>query len=411
MHLITLARAALCCLALFLAAAPAAARSVSPEQIEDQFLGAMAELQAGRPGPAAIALRKILAADPSLVRVRLELARAYFVMRAWEDARREFVAVLSGALPEEVRRNVMGFLSQIDARRGFDWSLTAAFSPNIANTRDYVTDEAQVNLGGQRLTFRMSRREPPPFTLDINGAAELRRNIKPLNGIGLVAYGGGFFALSDAPGTTDDKHSGGLRAGMRAIWPRMTASAGLRATHRRAYGDDYESRIGAEFGVDRRFSDGLSVFATAGADILDAHDRQDRDGTAAKARVGLSRAFGGRGALGVALGVNHESAAVDFLSFDELRAEIFGYADLGYGVRADGTLFATRILFDGVQAPFVTSRRETEFGGDVTFTKQDLVVMDIFTPFVKVGASRRRSSIAAFGYDELRLGIGVTRAF
>jgi hypothetical protein len=28
-----------------------------------------------------------------------------------------------------------------------------------------------------------------------------------------------------------------------------------------------------------------------------------------------------------------------------------------------------------------------------------------------VGASRRRSSIAAFGYDELRLGIGVTRAF
>jgi hypothetical protein len=64
-----------------------------------------------------------------------------------------------------------------------------------------------------------------------------------------------------------------------------------------------------------------------------------------------------------------------------------------------------------VQAPFSTTRRETEIGADVKLNKQDLVIMDAFTPFVKLGASRRRSSIAAFGYDELRFGVGMTRAF
>jgi hypothetical protein len=411
MRLISVIRAALCCLAITLAAAPAAARSVPPEEVESRFLGAMAEMGAGRPGPAAVALRSILAADPTLVRVRLELARAYFLMRDWDDARREFVAVLSGALPPEVRRKVMQFLSQIDARRGFDWSLSAAFSPNFGSARDYVTDEAPVTLNGQQLTFRLTRRDPPPFTLDVKGAAELQRPIPSQVGARLAAYGGGFFAVSDAPQTQDDAQSVGLRAGVRAIWPRTTASAGLRTTHRRTYGEDYESRVGVEASVERRFSDGLSVFGAAGGDILDAHDRQDRDGTAARLRLGVSRAIGGRGALGVALSVNHETAEVDFLSFNEFRAEMFGYADLGYGLRADGALFGTRLLFGDVQAPFVTSRRETELGGDVTFTKQDLVVMDIFSPFVKLGASWRRSSIAAFGYDELRFGFGLTRAF
>lgn len=411
MRLITLVRAAFCCLALSLVVAPAAARGIPPEQIEIVFQGGLAELEAGRPGPAAIAFRKILATDPALVRVRLELARAHFIMRAWEDARREFVTVLSGALPQIVRRNVMHFVRAIDARRGLDWSLTAGLTPNLFNTREYVTDDAELMLFGQPLIFRLQRRDPPPFTLDIDGGAELRRYAGTLGDIGLVGYGGGFFSVSEAPGAIDDEHSGGLRIGLRAIWPVTTASAGLRATHRRTLGADYESRVGLEFGIDRRFARGLSVFGTAGLDILDAHDRQDRDGTAARVRGGFSRAFGGLGAAGIALSLNHEAARVDFLGFDELRAEIFGQADLGFGVRAEGAVFVTRLLFGAVQAPFSTTRRETEIGADVKLNKQDLVIMDAFTPFVKLGASRRRSSIAAFGYDELRFGVGMTRAF
>jgi hypothetical protein len=360
---------------------------------------------------ATITFRKLLATDPTLLRVRLELARAYFLLRNWEYARREFVAVLSGRLPKPVRQNVLGLIRSIDVRQGFDWSLTAALSPNLTQTRDYVTDEASVLLNGQRLTFRMKRRDPPPFTVDINGAAELRRDAGKLNGTELVAYGVGFFAVSEAPKTMDDKHLVGLRVGVRAIRPVITASAGLRASHRRLLGDDYESRIGLELGIDRRFADGLSVFGTAGGDMLDAHDRQDRDGIAAKLRVGVSRAFSGLGAAGFALSINHEAAQTNYLGFDEVRAEIFGYGDLGYGVRTDGAVFATHLMFGAVQPPFETTRGDTEFGADVTLTKQDFVVMEAFTPFVKLGASRRRSSIEAFGYDELRFGVGLRRAF
>ena len=48
----------------------------------------------------------ILARSPDLVRVRLELARAYFLSRQWGRARREFLSVLAGDIPEPVRGNV-----------------------------------------------------------------------------------------------------------------------------------------------------------------------------------------------------------------------------------------------------------------------------------------------------------------
>ena len=63
------------------------------------------------------AFRAILAADPELTRVRLELARAFFLKRQDRLARRQFERVLAGNVPDPVVANINRFLAEIRARR------------------------------------------------------------------------------------------------------------------------------------------------------------------------------------------------------------------------------------------------------------------------------------------------------
>ena len=71
---------------------------VSSNNIEARFLIGLRDLETGKPDKAIEAFSAILAADPTLIRVRLELARAYFAAEKWDRARQEFFIVLSGDL-------------------------------------------------------------------------------------------------------------------------------------------------------------------------------------------------------------------------------------------------------------------------------------------------------------------------
>ena len=100
----------------------------TPQQIENAFLQGLQLLEAGQPRKAVFLFRQILARDPNLPRVRLELARAYFMMQSWSESRAEFVSVLSGDIPLAAKKNILRFINAIDARRGFDWSAAIGIS-------------------------------------------------------------------------------------------------------------------------------------------------------------------------------------------------------------------------------------------------------------------------------------------
>ena len=75
---------------------------------------------------AIASLRAMLVDRPDLVRVRLELARAFFLKGENDLARKHFEHVLAGSPPGAVAANVRRFLSEIRARRR--WSLRAGFA-------------------------------------------------------------------------------------------------------------------------------------------------------------------------------------------------------------------------------------------------------------------------------------------
>lgn len=87
---------------------------------------------------AIAALRRILIDQPGLVRVRLELARAFFYKKEDRLSRKHFERVLSGKPPEPVVANVQRFLAEMRARRNWSVYFGAALAPrtNIGRSSD-----------------------------------------------------------------------------------------------------------------------------------------------------------------------------------------------------------------------------------------------------------------------------------
>ena len=122
---------------------------------------------------AIAAFHGMLVRRPELIRVRLELARAFFFKGEDRLARRHFEQVLAGEVPPPVAANVGRFLAQIRARRRWSARFGFALAPdtNIGATSDERV--IYIDVGGARL----------PFTRD---AEELTSS-----GVGLSVWTGG----------------------------------------------------------------------------------------------------------------------------------------------------------------------------------------------------------------------------
>ena len=118
---------------------------------------------------AIASLRAILVDRPELVRVRLELARAFFLKGEDDLARRHFEQVLAGKLPDAVVANVRQFLARIRARRNWSVYLGMALAPD--NNIGASSEEETIYIFGL------------PF----------RRNVDELttSGVGLQVWTGG----------------------------------------------------------------------------------------------------------------------------------------------------------------------------------------------------------------------------
>ena len=124
---------------------------------------------------AVSAFRRILVTNPDLVRVRLELARTFFLQENDSLAREHFERVLAADPPEPVVANINRFLHEIKARRRWDASLGVQVVSD-SNFNVEATDKTiWVNFQGVLLPFQ-SDSDPPKsgFGVQITGNAEYR---------------------------------------------------------------------------------------------------------------------------------------------------------------------------------------------------------------------------------------------
>ena len=222
---------------------------------------------------AIASFRAMLVDRPGLVRVRLELGRAFFLKGEDNLSRRHFEHVLAGNPPQPVAYNVGRFLSQIRARRR--WSLHTGFALAPDTNIGATSDESiiYIDIGGQRLPFRRD-------------AEELTTS-----GIGLSLWTGGEYQYPlderlrlRAGANVSRREYGGSRfdqivvsghAGPRWLLGRNTEASALASVQRRwsAGVPDYDL-LGVRLEVGHRFTRRVTAIARTSW-----HDRNYRTRT------------------------------------------------------------------------------------------------------------------------------------
>lgn len=138
-------------------------RAVDPPDLQTLFLSGMLHLGAGRYDKAAEEFRLMLTRDPSLLRPRLELARALYLNRDYESARYHFEQVLATPLPDTVRSNVLGYISDIRTR-----------VPSFGISVDIVSDSNPRSATSSRTVEAFDR----PFVLSDDSRAQHKYGVQ-----------------------------------------------------------------------------------------------------------------------------------------------------------------------------------------------------------------------------------------
>ena len=244
-----------------MAALTAASRASSPEEQEKKL------------DLAVTAFHAILVEHPELVRVRLELARTFFLLRKDALARRHFEQVLAGDLPPPVIANVQRFLAAIRARKRWQVYFGAALAPdsNIGAASDERFIE--IHIGGVPLPFRRDAEEltTSGVGLSLWAGGEYQH---PL-GDRVRLRAGGDLSRREYAGGDFDQTNLGVHAGPRWLADARTDVSLLGSARRSlvAGTGDYDA-VGGRFEARRRLTPRVSV--TGRASWHDRRYRTDR---------------------------------------------------------------------------------------------------------------------------------------
>ena len=245
------------------------------------------ETRDGKFDEAIAAFRSILVGRPELVRVRLELARAFFLKEEDTLARRHFEQVLAGNVPPAVAANIVRFLRIMRARRRWEAHFGAAVAP----------DSNMNAASGERTIFLDAFGRRLPFTL--NDPAT------PKSGLGVSLWGGGEYqyplsarwrlrsganaSVREYKGRDFDRRSVSAHLGpRRLLGPRTEASLLATVDRQWTAGMPETDRFGLRLEGEHRLTPRLALFARASAARRNCRDCNRLDGPVGDALLGAS---------------------------------------------------------------------------------------------------------------------------
>ena len=226
---------------------------------------------------AIAAFHAILVRHPGLVRVHLELARAFYLKGEDGLARRHFERVLAGKPPKAVVANIQRFLASIRARRRWQ----ARFGMGLS--RDSNLNSAS----GDRVIWLDTAFGRLPFTR--------QGEIAPKAGFGVSLWGGGEYqqplagrlrlriggdvSIRESQGSDFDRYSGSLYIGPRWLaGPRTEVSLLGVAQRRWTAGAPHIDTLGFRIEGAHRLTPRFTLSGRAGTLWQACFGCEDRDG-------------------------------------------------------------------------------------------------------------------------------------
>ena len=349
--------------------------------------------------------RTMLIRDPTLPRVRLDLALAYF--RAGEDgsAAYHFRQVLGDEdLPPVVRARTLAFLDTI--RRRKTWSVSAAVALAPDSNINAATSSREVNLFGLPAQLSEDARQTSGVGLNarISGGYEAR--ISP----DLRFRTGASLSTRTYEKSKFNDRTLTLRAGPRFLFEKFDLRPELTARARRLGGEMYSRAAGVELSGNWQVAPAWRLSAAVGGERI-SYETFLGEGNMYSTQVGLAHALG-RATLLRANGVfRREAVEREAYSWREFIVGASATRELPKGfVATVGSTYRLRRYDSPIAAFGPEARQDRTLAGRMKVSNRHIELFG-FMPELSFKHERRSSNISLYDYKRNVVEVGVVRTF
>jgi hypothetical protein len=354
---------------------------------------------------AAIAyFRQILAAEPERERVRLELARAFFLQGDYDNAERNFRFARAGDLPVEVRANIDQYLAAIQRlkRWSYDVAIALADDTNVNG----ATTAHQVDIYGLPFTLSDDARATSGVgvMVDVGGewAPLLSNTLKARIGgrVRRLEYGGGDF----------DDMTVSAYAGESLLFPRWQIDV-LVTGFQRWYGNSPYSqgaggRVGFLYAMSQRVQIGLGL----NGQQVSYETAIGYDGPVMSTDLQIAYTITPSSVVRLIAGVGEQRSEVRALANTTRWVAVNYYRDLPFGFSAG---IEPALLWTEFRAPlaaFGVTRSDTTWAIKFDLLNRRLEYRG-FAPRLSFIYVDQASNIELYRYSRSQIQIGLTRQF
>ena len=369
------------------------------------FLHGSIALRRGNWQAAIDRFRAMLARNPNLPRVRLDLALAYF--QAGEDRQAAYhfgLALGDTDLPPLVRARAIAFLDRIRRRKSWSVSGSLALAPDT--NINAATSARQIALFGL--------------------PAQLSEDARQTSGVGISASvrGGYEGRLSEAlrfrtaaglytrtyEQDQFNEQIVSLRAGPRFLFSKFDLRPELTARVRRIGDDTYSRATGLELSGNWLIAPTWRLRGALGGERI-AYESLLGDGRIYSAQVGIAHAVGRATLLQGDTAFRREILDRDAYSWREYIVGISASREFSWGfVLSAGPSYRWRKY--GAPLPIYgpEARRDRTLAGRMTMSNRYVQLLG-FMPEITVRHERRTSNLALYDYERTVGEFGVVTSF
>jgi tetratricopeptide (TPR) repeat protein len=377
-------------------------RRAEPDNRQLLFLDGMLALAQGRLDDGIAALRALLNRDPTLLRVRLELARALFLRRDFDAARYNFELALGAPeLTEAARANVRAFLRQIEVQTS---SLSLTVSVVTDSNPTQQTRAENIVLLGQlfRLNPDARARSAVGLGLTLDGRLALDNERQ--------TFLHGQLQARDFPNDYADFAFGNVNLGHTFIgetqWLSVEAGPHTALYRGRQLYDGWLSQA-THFAP---FAQRWALRQTLSGMTLRYTDFDHLNGWQVWLEEELRYALSARAWAAAAVSAGHRKADDPTTTYDGLEARASYLTEPGQGFIVEGRLTVGRLDFDAASFLFGEARHDTYRRVELRLTSRRLAVAG-FAPQAQLGYWHNDSNLVLFAFERWYAEIGVTRDF
>ena len=349
--------------------------------------------------------RAMLIRDPTLPRVRLDLALAYF--RAGEDssAAYHFRQVLGDEdLPPVVRARTLAFLDTI--RRRKTWSVSAAVALAPDSNINAATSSREVNLFGLPARLSEDARQTSGLGLNANISGGYEARISP----DLRFRTGARLSTRTYEQSKFNDRTLTLRAGPRFLFEKFDLRPELTARARRLGGEMYSRAAGVALSGNWQVASAWRLSAAVGGERV-SYETFLGEGNMYSTQVGLTHALG-RATLLRADGVfRREAVEREAYSWREFIVGASATRELPRGfVTTVGSTYRLRSYDSPIAAFGPDARRDRTLAGRMKVSNRHIELFG-FMPELTVKHERRSSNLSLYDYKRNVVEVGVVRTF